>query len=305
MFTMDMPDVPPQYQPVVIAQASQAKDPAKIDRTIGLCRLIQNTNPTGTEVIPDNWGGGVDQAILVQTYFYSVENRKIDREGAIISVLEHPKHGILQATSSGEYEYIPEPGYLGRDQITFLVEMGGYKVKSVNFIKVDGGFAEESYQNKKYCPKGYFWKISTFTDSEGNNFITAVDYQSPTAIASGSVVPDAATLAATLGMNFLGNLAADTSGITLNIADLPAGAIGQTVGSTITLDDNAANHGWFIDTTPADNSEYLPTADANVWQAKAGSAAAGKMDMLSVLLHEYGHVLGIEHSVSPKPMMTT
>jgi hypothetical protein len=25
--------------------------------------------------------------------------------------------------------------------------------------------------------------------------------------------------------------------------------------------------------------------------AKAGSAAAGKMDMLSVLLHEYGHAL--------------
>jgi hypothetical protein len=77
-----------------------------------------------------------------------------------------------------------------------------------------------------------------------------------------------------------------SSGVVLNIADLAGGALGQTTGSTITLDTNAAGNGWFIDTTPADNSEYLPTSNPNEWVAKAGSAAAGKMDMLSVLLHE-------------------
>ena len=65
-------------------------------------------------------------------------------------------------------------------------------------------------------------------------------------------------------------------------------------GTSITLDDNAAGHGWFIDATPGANEEFLATSDANVWVAKEGSAADGKMDMLSVLLHEYGHVLGIE-----------
>jgi predicted Zn-dependent protease len=42
-----------------------------------------------------------------------------------------------------------------------------------------------------------------------------------------------------------------------------------------------------------------------VWKAKAGSAAYGKMDMISVLLHVYGHALGIEHSTNPNDFMGT
>lgn len=64
-------------------------------------------------------------------------------------------------------------------------------------------------------------------------------------------------------------------------------------------------HGWFVDATPGDNSEFLPTSNPNEWVAKAGSEAAGKMDMLIVLLHEYGHTLGLDHSADTHDFMAT
>ncbi len=101
------------------------------------------------------------------------------------------------------------------------------------------------------------------------------------------------------------SLGIDLNNISVSITDLPNAAVGQTTGSSITLDTTAAGNGWFVDSTPADNSEFLPTSNPNEWIAKAGTAAAGKMDMLSVLLHEYGHALGIDHSSNPNDFMAT
>ena len=84
----------------------------------------------------------------------------------------------------------------------------------------------------------------------------------------------------------------DLNSITVTFADLARRRRRPNHRHAITLDTNAAGYNWFIDTTPADNSEFLPTSNPYEWVAKEGSAAYGKMDMLSVLLHEYGHALG-------------
>jgi hypothetical protein len=118
-------------------------------------------------------------------------------------------------------------------------------------------------------------------------------------ISSSTPALDNAGLQALLGSANINN------NVSVTFSDLAGGALGQTTGSTITLDTNAAGYNWFIDSTPAGNSEFLPTSNPNEWVAKAGSAAAGMMDMLSVLLHEYGHALGINHSADPNDFMGT
>jgi hypothetical protein len=95
--------------------------------------------------------------------------------------------------------------------------------------------------------------------------------------------------------------------IAVGISDLHGAVLAQTTGdgqgAAIILDTNAAGHGWFVNPTPNQNEEFLPTSNPNEWIAKADSDAAGKMDLLSVLLHEYGHALGIEHSPDSRDFM--
>ena len=81
----------------------------------------------------------------------------------------------------------------------------------------------------------------------------------------------------------------------ITVADLVGGELGRTEGQTITLDINAAGHGWYVDSSAADNSEFIFRLDRNVLSADTDSQAFSRMDLLTVVLHEIGHVLGFDH----------
>jgi hypothetical protein len=59
------------------------------------------------------------------------------------------------------------------------------------------------------------------------------------------------------------------------------------------VDVTAAGYGWFVDPTPADDSEF--------GLGMAGSPAAGRMDLLTVVMHELGHVIGLESRYDGDP----
>ncbi len=103
----------------------------------------------------------------------------------------------------------------------------------------------------------------------------------------------ARTIWAASGLVTEAQLAA-AAGVTLSISDLPDATLGVTGPGSIVLDVNAAGHGWFIDRTPLRAEEYVIAASGQV-TARGDSKADGQMDLLSVLVHEFGHVLGYEH----------
>src|SRR5438552_18725986 len=81
----------------------------------------------------------------------------------------------------------------------------------------------------------------------------------------------------------------DTSGLgnlQVHIADLGGTTLGLASGKTIWLDDNAAGWGWFVDSTPGDDSEFTTAGN---------QGEQGRIDLLTVLEHELGHLLGFDH----------
>ena len=65
----------------------------------------------------------------------------------------------------------------------------------------------------------------------------------------------------------------------------------------ITLDIDAAGNGWFVDATPLDDAEFNATESAHLFTAASGSAAEGRIDLLSVLMHEIGNAIGLNDIV--------
>jgi hypothetical protein len=80
--------------------------------------------------------------------------------------------------------------------------------------------------------------------------------------------------------------------VTVEVRDLVDGHLGVASSDTIYLDVNGAGFGWFVDSTPLLSEEFQFT-DGSL-TAIPGGPAAGRIDLLTVVLHELGHVIGLD-----------
>ncbi len=87
--------------------------------------------------------------------------------------------------------------------------------------------------------------------------------------------------------------------ITYDIADITSGWLGESTPGHVTIDVNADGHGWFVDPTPQNNSEFAHAASATDLLADPSADPAGHMDLLTTVMHEMGEQLGLEDKFAP------
>ncbi len=149
----------------------------------------------------------------------------------------------------------------------------------------------------KIVAAGSFGKLLANYDSAFDIALARYEGDAPLQAAAAAPKPTATTLRHSQVQPLLAEARArwqaagvDTSGlgtIQLQIANLGGRTLGLASGHTITLDDNAAGWGWFVDRTPKDDSEF--TTPGN-------QGEQNRIDLLTVLEHEIGHLLGHEHT---------
>ena len=85
----------------------------------------------------------------------------------------------------------------------------------------------------------------------------------------------------------------------MSVGSLGGDQLAVHSGNSITIDTDAAGYGWFVDRTPGRDNEYDDSGVAT------RGVASRRMDLLTVVSHELGHVLGLPHDADMTVMHDT
>jgi hypothetical protein len=161
----------------------------------------------------------------------------------------------------------------------------------------DSGYADQAFA---YGPANAGWTpvVSDWNGSSGSPLraaggavVAAPGTTQLTESALQPLVTEAIARWASAGLN-AANLAKLTQ-VQFAVSDLPGSYLGEAEGNLIHIDSNAAGHGWFVDPTPTLNEEFTPSPSNQQLRA-IDPRALDRIDLLTVVEHELGHVLGLE-----------
>ena len=156
MFTMDVPYVPAQQTPIVLAQAATPGATPQPDYILKACKETETTGD------PRSAMRAVDPAFMLKNYLdwhNNTGNQLVDLTDIKITLLEGTTHGELDSgtTNYGRtaYGYDPEPDYVGKDRAVFMAEFEGKRYKIVLELRVFTVVDE----NNPTCPEPKLIKV--------------------------------------------------------------------------------------------------------------------------------------------------
>ena len=140
------------------------------------------------------------------------------------------------------------------------------------------------------------WSATAGWDHVMVGNFSAAAMQAESAVEVSQIEPESLTLADLQSVveEAAFRLTEDMEGLAFQvcITDLAGLRLAVTAGNTILVDDNAAGYGWYVGTT---DEAFVATGAEGVLAALADSGAADRMDLLTVVMHEMGHLLGHGH----------
>ena len=90
---------------------------------------------------------------------------------------------------------------------------------------------------------------------------------------------------------------------TFELRDLASGRLAAVEADLIIIDRDASNRGWFIDVTPGDDVEFGDIDPRTGELVGTTDDSFRHYDLLTTIMHEQGHILGLEHTFNPGDLM--
>ncbi len=87
--------------------------------------------------------------------------------------------------------------------------------------------------------------------------------------------------------------------VTFEVTPMNGWYLGSAAGNLVQIDSDAGGFGWFVDATPLDDSEFPNAVSATRLYTDPTLEPAGHIDLLTTVMHELGHVLGVDDHYDP------